>query len=257
MGPVVNYWRFGSYHTLAHKCLNEEACLGTMVEDSSGLYCKERLNDTFCYTGWCDSKYQGNLCATCAPGHGISNQVDCVACSNNPVYYIVLVIILIMAIFFIVYTVKGALKIKKAMLQGKGRPKSSIYMKIFFNYVQLVSIVSSFQFKWPKEVEGMFTYQNRIASSASEVFSVDCLLPSFEGNSIRPFFIKMIIISLSPILLLIGCIVIWLIIYKIQQCRKKIKFDKPNYWSNVITTIVVLLFMIHTTLVQNTILGFR
>lgn len=57
------------------------------------------------------------------------------ACSGNPVYYIILGLILILATLAIIYTVKGALKIRTAMLMGKGRPKSSVFMKIFFNYV--------------------------------------------------------------------------------------------------------------------------
>ena len=250
IGPVENYWRFSKWNDYAVACVNDEACLGNSItEANSNYYCKTEYNSTFCVTGWCSEKYTGNMCATCKSGYAKSSDIYCVACTNNPGYYILAVVVIIAAIVFIVFTVRNALKLKD-FTKSDAKPKTSILIKIFLNYVQLVSIVSSFDFEWPSQVSGLFSVQSKVSSSSATVFSVDCFLPS--SGTIRPFFSKLLFISLSPLLLIVIVLVVWLIIFKVKKWS-----DRARFKSNVTTTCVVILFMLHTTLVQTSILGFR
>jgi hypothetical protein len=222
----------------------------------SNLYCKEQLNDTFCYTGWCSENYEGNLCQTCKSGYAKSNNIYCVPCSNNPSYYVLIVVFLLLAIGFIVFTVKNALKIKPT--EAGYKPKSSILMKIFFNYLQLVSIVSSFPFDWPSAVTSMFSSENTIASSSSQVFSIDCFFPAAkQGDSFRPYFVKLLFISLSPLLLIVVSTAVWFFVFLYYKMKNGTPIDKHKFKSNLTTTVVVLLFMIHTNLVQTVISSFK
>jgi len=250
IGPVSGYFRFSKWNDYAVECVNDEACLGnTISQANSNYYCKSAKNSTFCETGWCSEKYTGNMCATCNSGYAKSSDIYCVACSNNPMYYVLAVILIVAAIGFIVFTVRNALKLKDFTKDG-AKPKTSILIKIFLNYVQLVSIVSSFDFEWPSQVTGLFSVQSKVSSSSSTVFSVDCFLPS--SGTIRPFFSKLLFISLSPFFLILISLGVWFIIFKVKKWT-----DWTRLKSNVTTTCVVILFMIHTTLVQTSILGFR
>jgi len=251
IGPVSNYWRNTKWNNYAVRCVNDEACIGhtVPVTDVSLYTCKEGFNSTFCVTGWCNSRYTGNLCASCTAGHAKSNDIYCVPCSNNPFYYVLAVFIIIAAIGFIIFTVRNALKIKDFTKEG-AKPKTSILIKIFLNYVQLVSIVATFDFEWPSQVTSLFTVQNKVSSSSSTVFSVDCFIPS--SDSVKPFFSKLLFISSSPLFLIGIAYLVWWIIFRVKRNR-----DRKKLKSNLITTCVVLLFMIHTTLVQTSITGFR
>lgn len=147
---------------------------------------------------------------------------------------------------------------RDAVIEGGKKPKTSILMKIFLNYLQLVSIVASFEFKWPDEVEELFSYQNKVAESTSQVFSIDCFFPETDKESkFKPFFIKLTFISLSPFIIIAISYVVWLVVSKYYSIKNKKPIDWIRFKSNLITTSVVMVFMIHTTLVQTAILGGR
>lgn len=251
IGPKPEFWRFDSWIAKAIPCLNPSACLGSTVPlgRANLVTCKERRDDTFCYTGFCEHGYEGNLCTSCSDGFAKSGDF-CASCTNNPMFYVVLVLVILVAIFFIVFTVRNALKVKDATQINK--PKTSILVKVFLNYVQLVSIVGSFQFQWPEQIKTMFEVQNKVASSPSVVFSVDCLLPN-QTTSTRAFFTKLLLISISPLILIMIGMIVWLVIFMVR----KAEFSLNLFRSNLTTTFVVILFMLHATLVQNSILAFR
>lgn len=258
IGPSVNYWRLDGWKQKALRCVNDEACLGYQVDptNATSYNCTEQYNSTFCYTGFCSERYQGNLCATCSTGNAKSSQIYCVACANNPGYYVLFVVILIVAVAFIVFTVKNAMKVKKEI---KEQPKSAILMKIFTNYTQLISIVASFDFQWPDQITGLFSAQSKVASSSSSVFSIDCFFPEAKpGASFRPFFVKLLFISLSPLLLVGIAALVWHIVLKIYAKKAGLKeYNKREFRSKLTTTSVVLLFMVHTNIIQTTLQGFK
>jgi hypothetical protein len=274
IGPSSNYWRLDGWKSRGVRCQNDEACLGydissynsssstRMLTTTNNFTCTELSTSdaNVCLTGWCESKYQGNLCATCSKGNAKSSQIYCVPCSDNPGYYGLFVVIMFFAVAFIVFTVKNAMKVKPEA--SKEKPKSAILMKILTNYMQLVSIVASFDFKWPEEVTSMFSAQTKVASSSSTVFSIDCFYPeATPGSSVRPFFTKLLFLSLSPILLVAISALVWFLVL-LHYARKnpdptKRKIDKHEFKSRLTTTCVVLLFMIHTNIVQTTLLALK
>lgn len=54
--------------------------------------------------------------------------------------------------------------------------RSSIYVKILFNYIQIIAILGTFQFNWPDEMTEVFTYNKQIVKATQEFFSMDCFL---------------------------------------------------------------------------------
>ena len=114
-GPRPNYWRLSRNDAKMVTCKNTEACKGMIREEGTeteNWICDEPLNSTYCYTGWCDTNYRGNLCGDCRDGFGYQNQqtLTCVPCSNNAIYYVFAVLIFIGAIIYIVFLVRSSLK---------------------------------------------------------------------------------------------------------------------------------------------------
>jgi hypothetical protein len=148
------------------------------------------------------------------------------------------------------------MKVKKEI---KEQPKSAVLMKIFTNYTQLISIVASFDFDWPDQITGLFSAQSKVASSSSTVFSIDCFFPeATPGSSFRPFFVRLLFISLSPLLLVVISTIVWHVVLKIYAKKAGLAtYNKAEFKSKLTTTCVVLLFMIHTNIIQTTLQGFK
>ena len=51
------------------------------------------------FIGVCAEGYRGNLCVDCDEGWAHLGQFSCVSCSNDPVYYIRAIVIIILAIY--------------------------------------------------------------------------------------------------------------------------------------------------------------
>jgi hypothetical protein len=62
----------------------------------------------------------------------------------------------------------GAFNVKKKSV--------AINMKIFLNYLQMISIISLFDLKWPYQVKNFILFQSSIFSISNQMLSIDCLL---------------------------------------------------------------------------------
>lgn len=112
--PYPNYWRFNSYQESIISCLNTQACLGYSLNSSfaeENVTCKESYNSTICLTGYCAEGYEGNLCTKCSDGYVRGNFVTqtCVKCSDSWQYYLLNVVVFLLAMTLIVYSTKKAL----------------------------------------------------------------------------------------------------------------------------------------------------
>ena len=65
---------------------------------------------------------------------------------------------------------------KKVEEEEEEEDRSSIYVKILFNYIQIIAILGTFQFNWPDEMTQLFTYNKQIVKATQEFFSMDCFL---------------------------------------------------------------------------------
>lgn len=52
----------------------------------------------------------------------------------------------------------------------------SIYLKIYMNYIHMISIISGMDFRWPYYIENYFSVQNNVGSVSSQVISIECLI---------------------------------------------------------------------------------
>lgn len=129
--------------------------------------------------------------------------------------------------------------------------RSSIYMKILFNYMQILAILGAFPFEWPSELTNLFSDNKEAQKSSQSFFSIDCFLKQdvFGRVGLRVFFTKLLLYAVSPIAFLLICYAAWILVYWGKH-KKNMRAHKQEFEADVITSMVVLLFMFHPNILQ-------
>jgi len=88
-------------------------------------------------------------------------------------------------------------------------------MKILMNHFQLILLVSSFNFKWPAQLEEFFKQTAPVSEASTQIISVDCflntkqsLIPSSQ-NYFYTFFVKLLIFALMPLIIVMVSYLFW------------------------------------------------
>lgn len=126
----------------------------------------------------------------------------------------------------------------------------AVLMRIMTNYLQIMSFAASFNLGWPESLKRLYDSITVISSSSEMAFSMDCF---FDQAGMRDtveietptFFLKALLLMLSPILALIIIVVFW----GIYACFKK--HDRNTVIRNIMVSIIVVIFMAHPTLTSN------
>ncbi|CDW82066.1 UNKNOWN [Stylonychia lemnae] len=234
IGPKYGYWRKNNMTSYFVQCLYLPACLGMLppIEDPRGT---------------CLQGYRGILCADCLKGYSRQGDFKCQECPGEAVNSIRLGAIFIALILMIVFVVRSTL------LGAKEKKNvTSIYLKIMMNHLQLIILCSSFNFEWPKLLIDFYTEIKPVAQVSTQIFSFDCFIDKREDNEgsdqieidiFRIFFQKLVILAVLPIILTICSWLFWVIF-------QKIKYSQEKYIGKVITTLIILLFLVHPNIVQ-------
>lgn len=228
MVPKAGYWRGDALSPLFWKCPYANACLGS-PEPPKALELQ----------GKCADGYFGNLCNGCISGFSRQSTTECAKCP--PVYQNAIRVTgiglgIFIALIIIVRTAINSAK--------KVRSYYSIFIKILLNYIQLVMLTASFQLQWPTYVQELFKIQQSAGSVTEQIFSIDCFLDNSETDTqARTVRSKLIMLSILPLLLLGGSIVVW---FPLAVIMRKFAYLK----NELATTMVVLFFLVHPSLVK-------
>lgn len=110
----------------------------------------------------------------------------------------------------------------------------SIRMKIILNYLQIIAIVNSFEFKWPYETRIFFNYLSILGNGlANQSISFDCLVDEYDIKY-QGFYVKTFFISLMPLLIILIFGFVLIVFYLVNKRSQKIRF--------IITIIVTGVF---------------
>ncbi|CDW82469.1 UNKNOWN [Stylonychia lemnae] len=238
IGPLPGYWRRNNESKIFTQCLYEFACLG-MIPPKNIL------------VGECQQGYQGILCADCEYGFSRNNDYQCSLCPESALNVLRLLAIVsavaILIVFMIRSTLNGAMEINNV---------TSIYLKILLNHFQLILVTASFDFRWSQQIVEFFSSTKQVATASTQVFSFDCFLDTRSSNEQssqverRIFFQKLIMIALLPFLLTILCCIVW-------NIYKKIKKDQIEIRGKLLSSLVILLFLVHPSLVTYSFHNFK
>ena len=162
--------------------------------------------------------------------------------------------IFLLAIAFLVWMINSTLK-----GAHEKRNVTSIFQKIILNHLQLILLTAAFNFNWPEVVMAFFNASQPLGNPSSQVFSVDCFLNGDSGiienssatNStisdskfpIRIFYFKILLFSILPFMIFIISYGVWAVILIKEK-------DKHVLWNKSISTVIILLFFVHPSIVN-------
>ncbi|CAG9323993.1 unnamed protein product [Blepharisma stoltei] len=219
--PLAGYWRWSNTTDDFLECPNSAACLGGVATNNS--------------LGECETGYYGNLCQSCQSDYSRNGQDSCSKCPNPTINALILAAMLILAILIVFLMVRASIK-------SAFKPKSmtSVFIKIFMNYLQIVVLTASFNLDWPFLVLQFFSVQEQAGGVTDQIFSIDCYL---QGENTKPFYSKLVFMALLPAGLFVITLIFWLGYY---ICVIDTKYIKNKF----LGSLVVQLFLIHPTLVK-------
>lgn len=121
---------------------------------------------------------------------------------------------------------KKSIQIKKSL---------SIYMKILLNYLQMITIVQNFEFKWPFYVRDYFNFFSTVGGGLStQVVSIDCLINDYNLNIVA-LYGQTLILCVLPFVIQISAAVIFFVIFILKRKNQRIRF--------IVVVIVVNVFL--------------
>ena len=118
-------------------------------------------------------------------------------------------------------------------MSKKTRINSSTYLKILLNYFQMLSILQSFDLKWPLFIEKYFNFSTEV-SGISLIITNDCLLEDFNINR-TPLFVETFFVINLPILIFFVASLFLLVLYIISKRSQMVRF--------VVIVIIVSIFL--------------
>ncbi|TNV88143.1 hypothetical protein FGO68_gene8974 [Halteria grandinella] len=267
--PLPGYWRSSYYSDTFYQCQYQKACVGKDIFKNE-------------YTGSCALGYEGVLCADCSPYY--SKFYSSSVCSKCPSIGLNVFLILLTSVFFIVSLVI----IVRSNLRAVNQEKNylPVFFRIMLNHIQILSLTASFDLEWPQELQTFFKGIQPLSDASSQLLSIDCFLNTEWGKPLlhgqRLFAARSILLAFIPIILIAGSCTVWWVIYKCkyrdqmeeegqegsirriqgdlqtgkesviesQIHREKIKEKSGEITGKLISTIIVVLFIIHPTLTR-------
>ncbi|CAG9321997.1 unnamed protein product [Blepharisma stoltei] len=228
MVPKPGYWRSDMLSTKFWSCPNSKACIGSDPQNIS-------------YTGNCKKGYYGNLCHSCEEGYSKAMENECAKCQS-------LTIIIIKASGIGLGFLLLCWLMVRMSKNSAYKPKSlsSVYIKIFINYVQLITLTTTFSLSWPSYVKHLFSIQNNASFISDQIFSFDCLLyynEDLKGKSTPIFYQKLFVMAVLPIFIPFIAGICWSLI---SICKKKCAL----LMNHIVTTSIIVAFLVHPSLIK-------
>lgn len=202
---LAGYWRDEIYSEVIESCEDYPLnCIGGVQAGNS----------------LCSEGHIGALCASCdlmktfwSKNYARSSGSQCIDCSRVKWNYVILFVLsllnfisIFLAIRGIINTVKNIIQTKalkalaKYMLFDDGEKMSSIYLKIYLSYFQIIKVITTFDLSIPSWLQQTPETVGEPVSSA--LYSFDCAIPQFTFN-ISYLYFKLIFTLLIPIFYLV------------------------------------------------------
>ena len=225
---------------------NSTTILGCLYTDAwEGGYYPSNENPIKCAEG-----YSGNLCTECQFVNGTKYErvgdYQCEKCPN-PVLNAVRVtgLLLLVFLFIMGLIIVNVRKTKESEM--------SVLLRIFTNYLQLITTSLSFGANYPDVLNNIFLPANKVGSSSETFLSFDCFVTDNEIKGPFPanVFLKLFLSALLPIIVFIIVAIVWLLVFCLK--RKWVRSLKRN----LVISFISIVFMLHPKLAEQSLSLFR
>jgi hypothetical protein len=226
--PDSGYWRPSKYTDSVFACPNSAACLGSS-------HIKPSL------TGECHKGYRGNKCQACDNGYSRTAEDVCGKCPDE-----VSSAFRLIGMLTILALICGGLVWSSLHTAYESAAVSSIYLKIFVNYLQLVLLTTQLRLEWPSFVYELFSIQSSAGTLSNQFLNVDCYLGDSSNDDAYKdlYFDKIKIIALIPVIFSLAATAFWTVHFSVRR-------DKGVFRRQWVATLVVLFFLIHPNILRS------
>eukprot|EP00993_Chasmostoma_nieuportense_P000011 NODE_100_length_3202_cov_34.411057_g93_i0.p1 GENE.NODE_100_length_3202_cov_34.411057_g93_i0~~NODE_100_length_3202_cov_34.411057_g93_i0.p1 ORF type:complete len:1039 (-),score=176.57 NODE_100_length_3202_cov_34.411057_g93_i0:84-2918(-) len=203
-----------------HECKVSEACAG---EDR--------------YAAQCSAGYSENLCTVCLEGYG-RNLENCNPCFDSSTSAFLVFLFFIGLTFVLSVLVYAALEDNK--LFGKHNAESryiSVVLKLFWNHLQMVSVIVEFKIGWPKAMVVVFEIANNISNCNLNFKSFNCAISM--GTDIVVQARLMMYVSLPFIALILTTLALGSLWYYKRTHGRPTFLPEKLVTANVVTTFLL------------------
>ena len=234
------YWRYTTNSSTIIKCPRERSCLG-------GYYPQNQYP-----VQWADG-YSGYLWRECQIINGTKYQPESnyewLKCPDSTLNIIRIIGFVILALLFIS-------AILFVNIRKKNENQFSILMRIFTNYIQLISVSLTFNISLPNVFNDVFSQTNRVGTPNESFFSFDCFIEDTELKGFAPSasLFKLFLYSLLPLALFLFYFIIFMIIKLVLNILNKgANLDIKRYMG---VTVVWIIFIFHPSMILQSLNSF-
>lgn len=235
------YWRKTTNSTTILACIRDESCIG-------GYY-PENENPVQCAEG-----YEGLLCSQCQIINGTKYQplsnYECVKCPDPTMNMIRVVGFIILALLFLILIM--VINIRK-----KKENQFSILLRIFTNYMQLISAAMTFNISLPTSFQAAFSQTDRFSSPNETFFSFDCFITNADIRLFTPSnkLFKLFLYCFLPLVLLIAFTIFLIFFRLVMHIRKPQEtYDLRRY---IGISLICIVFLFHPTMIYESLSTFQ
>ncbi len=119
----------------------------------------------------------------------------------------------------------------------------------------IVCSAAAFPFAWPKEVQAIIDFQKQVASIGANLISIDCLA-SDSGTDLSLFFLKNATYAAMPFVFMAFALLLNAMWALFSRYHLKQEVNYQEKYANFITGIVVFVFFLQPSIIQQTFLMF-
>lgn len=213
--PLAGTWRPSEAYPGLIVCPNAAACIGNGNLSSR--------------IGVCAEAYEGNLCQHCAEGTGRSSGDKCAGCPSSEINRLLICLVVFGVFLLIAFLTRSALNTAK-----KRASITSVLLKIFLNYTQMMVLVTQFPLQWPVALKDFYVFHEFSGNSGEQVMSLDCLVTDV-------FYQKAVAAAVLPIVIVLINGVIW----GLLGCMLLIAGHPPHLQVKLVCSTIVSLFYFH------------
>ena len=222
--PLPGYWRASETSNTLWSCFSDAACLGS--DNYSSL------------VGLCADGYSGQVCQSCNQGWARTGRDDCAVCPSLPLTMLRVLGLCIVGVICLVFLVISSMKnIKSGRL-------TSVYFRIFLNYLQLTMLTTTFDLNWPTIAKQLFNTQDAVGGASQQFFSYDCVYYQI-GYTIPVLFQDLAVVSVMPLAAVLITTCVWMLVTL-----------KTMNWTYLkqqnVLSMVVIFFVVYPKLVTST-----
>ena len=145
----------------------------------------------------CAEGHTGPLCSVCLPGYGKDSVFKCGRCNDPALAWFILIAGALAAIIGCGILAWKQITDGKQSMNELPAPAVPLLFKVAMAGLQVMSIASRYDLKWPGFLDGLFDGADTAAGVGTAMLSLDCFLG--DNPSMKPFWVTSIGIMALPL----------------------------------------------------------